>query len=170
MTIDTSVAFNVSQTDSPSGDFTCRNRLGRFFGLLSLLLLVMSSSCMQSDYEKLQGRWYNASMSIRFRKDGSVFLNSSSGPAIGRYSYQPKPVSSYQKQQEPNLTLEVVRNNVVQRLEFEVVMLSHNRIRLTYLGTPESAARPRNPLPQILRKEDPSNPSPTSTTVAQVQK
>lgn len=169
MAMDTSVAFKVSRTASLSGGLSSGKRPARLFGLLSLLLLVVSSSCMQTEHEKLQGRWYNASMSIRFRKDGSVFLNSPSGPAFGRYSYRPKSASSYQNQQEPNLTLEVVRNNVVQRLEYEVVMLSSNRIRLTYLGSPESSTRPGRPFPQILRKETPSNPSPTSSTVAQAR-
>lgn len=158
---------SVSPTLFSLRDASRRNRPVRTVSMLSLLLLLISSSCMQSDYEKLQGRWYNSSMSVRFRKDGSVFLNTSTGPAFGRYAYQPTSFnSSTPDRKVPNLTLDVVRNDVLQRMEFEVVMMSRNRIRMTYLGSPTSGDRPRSAAPQILRREDPSNPPANSTTVS----
>lgn len=99
--------------------------------LLMLVLLVSSSSCMQGPREKLVGRWYTSDTSIRFRSDGTVVYNSPRGLAVGRYFFDETPRDITSTAPHPNLILELVRKDQQLRLDFEVEILSQDRIRLT---------------------------------------
>jgi len=118
---------------------TSSRRSPRF--LLVLLLLVCSSSCMQGPREKLLGRWYTSDTSIRFRDDGTVVFNTPQGLAIGRYHFDETPKDATSKALQPNLILELVRSNRQLRLDFELEILSRDRIRMTEVLPPSTTRR-----------------------------
>jgi hypothetical protein len=112
-------------------------------GLVLGLLLTASPGCMQSPRDKLIGRWYNSRMSIRFREDGSVLFNSAAGRADGVYYFDERRRSVNANSPSPNLTLDVIRNNQRIVLQYEIEIMSHDRLRLSLINTEGSRNRPR---------------------------
>lgn len=108
-------------------------RVRQTAGMKFLLLFLVCGTlagCELDPEKKLLGRWYNSDMSIRFRPDGGVILNTRAGRAVGRYYYDgtSRPASSGKLHE--NLVLDVVRNGQRLRLSFEVEVISANRLRI----------------------------------------
>jgi len=132
--------------------------------LLTAVVVLAMSSCMQTPEEKLLGRWYNDSLSIRFRKDGSVLYNSPSGRAIGRYYFDPRAKNPAKTDPVPNLVLDVVRKERHLRLSFEVEQISEDRVRLTYFPSLEEARSGTRLPSSILLRADESKTTVAATT------
>ena len=125
-------------------------------------ILVALASCSATPQESLHGRWYNESMSIRFRVDGTVIFNSrSAGLRSGRYFFdgEIRPVAD--DELVTNLTLDLVDGDQVVRREFEVQLLGRERLRMTPVDDSRSG-RPSDRLRSVvvLKKstDDPNAP------------
>lgn len=129
-------------------------------GMLLVLMSVASPGCMQSPGQKLIGRWYNSGMSVRFRENGTVLYNSPSGRAEGVYYFNERGRNLSSNQPSPNLTLDVVRNGERIRMDFELEIISRDRVRLTEVNPNrrQTTRRPENAPPPftILKRADES--------------
>lgn len=114
----------------------CRSRIltvPRRLACAAALLLSLSA-CGLTPEQKLLGRWYNGTMSIRFREDGGVVLNTPTGLGIGRYVFHPGVPTATSGALEPNVTVDLVRNNARTQIDFHVEFLNGDRLRLTNLS------------------------------------
>lgn len=125
----------------------------RYREWVSLLILLVLAGCQQSPQQKLIGRWYNDDMSIRFREDGRVFLNSRSGRVEGRYEYTGTQASSAQSASQ-NLVLDVIRDGQQRRLYFDADFLGVDRLRLSDLTPKARRTTERAPEFAVLRRSE----------------
>lgn len=126
---------------TPSMTFRSVCRLAVLCGVL-FVFVVLPAGCTLRPREHLQGRWYNATTSIRFREDGSVIYNSvSTGLTTGRYHFdgQLRPESA--NRPVNNLTLDLVVNGRTERWPLEVQFLGDERLRLRPLRTRRRGGR-----------------------------
>lgn len=94
------------------------------------LVTLMQQGCSKSPSEKLIGRWYSGEMTIRFREDSGVIWNSPRGLALGRYDFSGKIRKIRSEKVDPNLFVDVVRNNERRQFQFEVSFLGADRLRI----------------------------------------
>lgn len=98
---------------------------------LAILCCCWLSSCSATPQEHLQGRWYNETLSLRFRPDGSLIYNSTAtGLTTGRYFFNGEMRPEADDQPVANLTLDLVRDNKVVRSQLEVQFLGSERLRV----------------------------------------
>ncbi len=90
----------------------------------------MQQGCSKSPSEKLIGRWYSGEMTIRFREDSGVIWNSPRGLALGRYEFSGKTRNIKREEEQPNLFIDVVRNDERQQFQFEISFLGEDRLRV----------------------------------------
>lgn len=123
----------VENENTPMSALAVRLMKSRNLLVVGSLALLLLSGCQQSLDQKLIGRWYNGTMSIRFREDGGVVLNTPTGRGVGRYVFNPGvPMSA--NSLEPNITVDMVRNNTRSQIEFHVEFLNGDRLRLVNLS------------------------------------
>ncbi len=91
---------------------------------------LMQQGCAKSPSEKLIGRWYSGDMTIRFREDSGVIWNSPRGLALGRYEFSGKTRDIKNDKKDPNLFIDVVRNDTRQQFQFEISFLGTDRLRI----------------------------------------
>lgn len=94
------------------------------------LFSLLQQGCQKSPSEKLIGRWYSGEMTIRFREDSGVIWNSPRGLALGRYEFTGKVRKISKGKIDPNLFIDVVRNDERQQFRFEIVFLGADRLRI----------------------------------------
>lgn len=134
--------------------------------LLMLAVLISFSSCMQGPREKLMGRWYTSDTSIRFRPDGTVVYSTPRGLARGRYFFDETPKDLTSTSPHPNLILELVRGNQQFRLDFEVELLSQDRIRLSEIRPTVVLGRSVPSQFKILKRANTEDEKPSPTLAA----
>jgi hypothetical protein len=79
----------------------------------------------------LQGRWYNDALSIRFRPDGTLIMNSvETGLISGRYYFDGELRSAASGSPVSNLTMDLVIDDRVVRWQHEAQFLGDERMRL----------------------------------------
>jgi hypothetical protein len=124
--------MNSAADDRRTGNMflmTSPNRRVALAAILSLAACTLSG-CQLSREQQLMGRWYNSNVSIRFRPDGSVLLNTEGGRAVGRYYFDGSVRRQSSDKPRENLVLDVVRNNERLRMSFEIEMISATRLRM----------------------------------------
>jgi hypothetical protein len=94
------------------------------------LVALMQQGCSKSPSEKLIGRWYSGDMTIRFREDSGVIWNSPRGLALGKYEFSGKTRNVRYEKEDPNLFIDVVRNDERQQFQFEISFLGPDRLRI----------------------------------------
>lgn len=102
---------------------------------------MLPSGCSKSPSQKLIGRWYSGTMTIRFREDHAVIWNSTRGLALGRYEFSGSVRNAKNETPVPNLYIDVIRGNEREQMQFEVAFLGEERMRLELIpisadGTP----------------------------------
>lgn len=107
------------------------SRILRSITFATLLTLpLIHSGCAKSADELLIGRWYSGDMTIRFREDSAVIWNSPNGLALGRYEFTGKRKHIRSDELQPNLFLDVVRNDERRQFRFEITFIADDRIQL----------------------------------------
>jgi hypothetical protein len=110
---------------------------------LSLVLLAFAplllASCIESPREKLIGRWFNRSNSIRFEANGAIDWNSTAGRGKGVYYLDTAAVRSKPNVPIKNLTVKMQQGDSTIYGEYEVHYMGHDRIRLTRLDGEQAA-------------------------------
>lgn len=115
----------------------------QFLSRLALVLpCLLLCSCVESSQEKLIGRWFNTSNSIRFTVEGHVRWNSSRGTAQGNYLYDGSKRRTSSNVPVNNLSLDLVRNGQSLQPEFELQFIGNDRLRLTLVSGPTESRRP----------------------------
>lgn len=102
--------------------------------LALILPCLLLCSCAQSPQEKLVGRWFNSSNSIRFNAEGHVRWNSRRGMAQGQYTYDGSTRRSSSNEPVRNLRLDLTRNGAPLQVDFELQYIG-DKLRLTPLST-----------------------------------
>lgn len=113
--------------------------LSRFALVLPCLLLC---SCVETSQEKLIGRWFNSSNSIRFTSEGHVRWNSRRGIAQGNYVYDGGKRRTSSNVPVHNLSLDLVRDGQSLQPEFELQFVGNDRVRLILVSGPTQSRRP----------------------------
>lgn len=94
------------------------------------------SSCSATPQEQLQGRWYDETLSLRFRPDGGVVFNSSAtGLTTGRYYFNGELKPASDDRPVANLTLDLVRGDQIVRSRMEAQFIGAERLRIRTLDT-----------------------------------
>jgi len=115
----------------------------RQFSIIAIAALAVSlCSCVETSQEKLIGRWFNSSNSIRFTAEGHVRWNSRRGVAQGNYFYDGSKRRTSSNVPVHNLSLDLVRNGQILQPEFELEFVGNDRVRLTRLSEATGTRRP----------------------------
>ena len=115
----------------------------RFLSRLALILpCLLLCSCVETSQEKLIGRWFNSSNSIRFTAEGHVRWNSRRGVAQGNYFYDGSKRRTSSNIPIHNLSLDLIRNGQTLQPEFELEFVGNDRVRLTRLSEATGTRRP----------------------------
>ena len=110
------------------------------FAMLGAAALL--SGCTATPQERLHGRWFSESISVRFRPDGTLIYNSAStGMTTGRYYFDGEFRPNAATEPVNNLTMDLVIDGRMQRWPLEVQFLGDERLRLN----PVRAARQGRP-------------------------
>ena len=112
----------------------------------------MQQGCSKSPSEKLIGRWYSGEMTIRFREDSGVIWNSPRGLALGRYEFTGKTKNVRNDEKDPNLFIDVVRNDERQQFQFEVSFLGEDRLRVQLIPFGEEVSGADRAQGMVLRR------------------
>lgn len=113
-----------------------RTRTHRLTLLCAVLGMACLSSCSATPQEQLEGRWYDETLSLRFRPDGGVVFNSrATGLTTGRYYFNGELQPASDDRPVPNLTLDLVRGDRIVRSRMEVQFIGGERLRVRSLDT-----------------------------------
>ena len=97
------------------------------------------ASCSATPQEQLEGRWYDETLSLRFRPDGGVIFNSrATGLTTGRYYFNGELKPAADDQPVANLTLDLVRGDRIVRSQMEAQFVGGERLRIRTLDTRRS--------------------------------
>ncbi|MBC8290745.1 MAG: hypothetical protein H8E37_10560 [Planctomycetes bacterium] len=110
--------------------------------LTFILPCLFLCSCMETSQEKLVGRWFNGTNSVRFTAEGHVRWNSRQGSAQGIFAFDGSKRRTSSNVPVRNLSLDLVRRDESLQPEFELQFLGSDRVRLTPVSGPEESRRP----------------------------
>lgn len=99
--------------------------------LVLMILCLSLCSCMETPQEKLVGRWFNSSNTIRFTDEGYARWNSRMGDAQGIYEYDGAIRRTSANEPVRNLSFDLVRAGQSLQSDFELEFLGDDRLRLT---------------------------------------
>ena len=115
----------------------------RQFSIIIVAALAVSlCSCVETSQEKLIGRWFNSTNSIRFTAEGGVRWNSRRGIAQGNYLYDGSKRRTSSSVPVHNLSLDLIRNGQSLQPEFELQFVGNDRVRLTLVSGSTDSRRP----------------------------
>ena len=100
---------------------------------------LLLCSCMETPQEKLIGRWFNKSNSIRFTAEGHVRWNSPRGTSQGYFTYDGSARRTSSNVAVRNLSLDLTRKGLPLQADFELEFLG-DKLRLTPLSTANPGA------------------------------
>jgi hypothetical protein len=126
--------------------------------LVAALACLCLASCSATPQEQLQGRWYDETLSLRFRPDGGVIFNSrATGLTTGRYYFNGELKPAADDEPVANLTLDLVRGDRIVRSQMEAQFVGGERLRIRTLDTRRNGPG-GNRIPEVVvLKRSPGN-------------
>jgi hypothetical protein len=107
-----------------------------WLALCAALCCACLSSCSVTPQEQLEGRWFDETLSLRFRPDGGLIFNSrATGLTTGRYYFNGKLQPTSEDRPVANLTLDLVHGDRIVRSRMEVQFIGSERLRIRSLDT-----------------------------------
>lgn len=107
-----------------------------WLAICASLCCACLSSCSATPQEQLEGRWFDETLSLRFRPDGVLIFNSrATGLTTGRYYFNGQLQTTSEDRPVANLTLDLVHGDRILRSRMEVQFIGSERLRIRSLDT-----------------------------------